>query len=93
MNYMAKCPGECSSFAGDTGKPWFKVAHYLPQFSQLVDDMVRHIRFSKSRIRTAFGRLTRLRLTTTLPPSRFRRSLRQAIMYVMNSRYLHGTLG
>ena len=25
MNYMAKCSGPCSSFKGDTGKPWFKV--------------------------------------------------------------------
>jgi hypothetical protein len=25
MNYMAKCSGDCSSFKGDTGKPWFKI--------------------------------------------------------------------
>ncbi|KAJ8482340.1 hypothetical protein ONZ45_g14986 [Pleurotus djamor] len=24
LNYLAKCPGECSSWKGDTGTPWFK---------------------------------------------------------------------
>ncbi|KAJ3576065.1 hypothetical protein NP233_g678 [Leucocoprinus birnbaumii] len=27
MTYMAKCPNGCSSFKGDTGKPWFKIDH------------------------------------------------------------------
>jgi hypothetical protein len=26
MVYMANCNGECSSFKGDTGSPWFKIA-------------------------------------------------------------------
>ncbi|KAG8724248.1 Esterase/lipase/thioesterase [Ceratobasidium sp. 395] len=26
MNYMAKCSGSCSSFRGDSGKPWFKIS-------------------------------------------------------------------
>ncbi|KAG9119900.1 Esterase/lipase/thioesterase [Ceratobasidium sp. 392] len=26
INYMAKCSGSCSSFKGDTGKPWFKIS-------------------------------------------------------------------
>ncbi|CAE6448575.1 hypothetical protein BN14_03856 [Rhizoctonia solani AG-1 IB] len=26
INYMAKCPGSCSTWKGDTGKPWFKIS-------------------------------------------------------------------
>ncbi|PVG02833.1 glycoside hydrolase [Serendipita vermifera] len=26
LNYMAKCEGNCSTFRGDTGTPWFKIS-------------------------------------------------------------------
>ncbi|CUA67476.1 hypothetical protein RSOLAG22IIIB_03128 [Rhizoctonia solani] len=26
INYMAKCSGSCSTWKGDTGKPWFKIS-------------------------------------------------------------------
>ncbi|CAE6514761.1 unnamed protein product [Rhizoctonia solani] len=26
INYMAKCPGSCSTWKGDTGTPWFKIS-------------------------------------------------------------------
>ncbi|KAF8650916.1 hypothetical protein AX16_005041 [Volvariella volvacea WC 439] len=26
LNYMAKCVGDCSSWKGDTGSPWFKIS-------------------------------------------------------------------
>ncbi|KAG8957469.1 Esterase/lipase/thioesterase [Tulasnella sp. 419] len=26
INYMAKCPGSCTGWKGDSGKPWFKIS-------------------------------------------------------------------
>ncbi|KAL0946013.1 hypothetical protein HGRIS_012290 [Hohenbuehelia grisea] len=38
LNYLAKCPGECSSWKGDSGTPWFKIQQDVYANSEWASD-------------------------------------------------------
>ncbi|KAJ8522092.1 hypothetical protein ONZ45_g1308 [Pleurotus djamor] len=38
LNYMAKCPGDCSTWKGDSGTPWFKISQSVYNNGQWASD-------------------------------------------------------
>lgn len=81
LNYMAKCNGECSSFKGDSGSPWFKVTS-LRSRTLTFPDLPSSCRFNNPCMPTANGRQTPLQRVASPTTSGFLPTLPQETMCV-----------